>query len=371
MYHILADLLGSATATHSYADMLRRLEGQGAVLGGFSGKDTLGLKFQCLSEQVEDLLPLWAEAILDPRFPDMQLQTAQMEVFDNIQAEKDSPSAMAMRRFQQSIYGTHAYAQPVWGSEASVKSFTCDALLEEFNAIRDRSHWIVSAVGRLPFEPMVRMMERLLKPLHRSIERPTNLVQSLPMELKAQVSNLHKDREQVHLVIGTLGLNWSDQDRYALDVLSNVLGGSGGRFFLKLRDEQSLAYSVAPLHSYGCHRGIFGAYMACSPHKLRDAESGIRSVWDDICHNGVSQDEIDRARNYLIGGHESDMQRGDTQAMSMALMELYGRGYDDFENYASRLHEVDRALVQNVARRLLNSQEQVIVRVGPVSESHA
>ncbi|HYX31990.1 MAG TPA: pitrilysin family protein [Oligoflexus sp.] len=369
MYHILADLLGSATATHNYADMLRRLEGQGAVLGGFSGKDTIGVKFQCLSEQVEDLLPLWAEAILDPRFPDMQLQTSQMEVFDNIQAEKDSPSALAMRRFQQAVYGKHPYAKPVWGSEETVKSFNCDALLEEFNAIRDRSHWIISGVGRLPFEPMARMIERLLQPLHKSVDRPQDLVQQLPAELKAQVSNLRKDREQVHLVMGTLGLNWNDKDRYALDVLSNVLGGSGGRFFVKLRDEQSLAYSVSPLHSYGCHRGIFGAYMACTPHKLKDAETGIRNVWDDICQNGVGQDEIDRSRNYLIGGHESDMQRGDSQAMSMALMELYGRGYDDFETYANRLHEVDRTAVQNVARRLLNSQEQIVVRVGPVSES--
>jgi zinc protease len=213
------------------------------------------------------------------------------------------------------------------------------------------------------------MIERLLKPLHRQVKRPADLVQTLPAALKGCESNLHKDREQVHLVIGTLGLNWLDKDRYALDVLSNVLGGSGGRFFLKLRDEQSLAYSVAPLHSYGCHRGIFGAYMACTPHKLRDAEGGIRNVWNDICQKGVSQDELDRARNYIIGGHEADMQRGDAQAMSMALMELYGLGYADFENYASRLREVDRTAVQKVAQRLLAAQEQIIVRVGPVEET--
>jgi zinc protease len=290
LYYMLADLLGSATASHNYAEMLRRLEGQGAVLGGFSGKDTLGVKFQCLSEQVEDLLPLWAESILDPRFPETQLQTAQMEVFDNIQAEKDSPSSLAMRRFQQAMYVDHPYRHPVWGSEEVVRGFSCDALLDEYNAIRDRSHWIISGVGRLPFEAMARMMERLLKPLHRSVARPTDIVQALPAVLKPYQSNLQKDREQVHLVMGSLGLCWGDKDRHALDVLSNVLGGSGGRFFLKLRDEQSLAYSVAPIHSYGCHRGIFGAYMACSPHKLKLAEDGIRSVWDDICQNGVGQD---------------------------------------------------------------------------------
>ncbi|MCX6129357.1 MAG: pitrilysin family protein [Proteobacteria bacterium] len=369
LHHMLSDLLGSATGSLSYKQMLSLVEGQGAVLGGFSGKDSLGLKFQCLTEQVERLLPVWAESLLDPIFPANQLRTSQLEIFDSIQAEQDSPSSLAMRQFQRDIYGEHPYRYPVWGLEDVISGFTTEGLLNSFQRIRDHSHWIISCVGRLPVDAVAKMMQKLLAPLNRSVPRRQDLVRAIPAQFKGGESNLHKDREQVHLVIGGLGLSWTDPDRYALDILSNALGGSGGRLFLKLRDEQSLAYTVSPLHSYGCHRGIFGAYMACSPHKLQDAEFGIRKVWDDICKYGISQDEIDRARNYLIGGHESDMQRGDSQSMTMALMELYNLGHDDFEKYAGRLQEIDRHAVQRVAKRLLVEQDSVTVRVGPLMTS--
>ncbi len=214
-------------------------------------------------------------------------------------------------------------------------------------------------------------MERLsvlFAALDKPIPKAKKIVEDLPQKLASGTFEITKDREQVHLVMGTLGLNWHDSDRFALDLLANVLGGSGGQMFIKLRDEQSLAYTVSPMQSAGCHRGIFGAYMACSPHKLKEAEDGIEKIWDDLCKKGVTQDELDRARNYLVGSHESDMQRADSQAMTMGLMELYGLGYNDFSRYTESLHKVKVEDLQRVARRLLEGQNRITVRVGPFTE---
>ncbi len=366
--HILADLLGCATAHHSYEDMLRLIEGEGAVLAGFSGKDSFGLKLQCLSEQAGTLLPLFCEALLEPSFPDEQLRSSCLEVFDDIKMEQDSPSSLAMRSFQQAAYGQHPYRYPVYGREEVIRGLTCESLQASYANIRDHSHWIISGVGPMPFEQFLGEMSQYLAPLKRSVPRPRLLDTLSPLACRVADIQLTKDREQIHLVTGTLGLSWDDPDRFALDILANVLGGSGGHLFIKLRDEQSLAYSVSPIYSHGCHRGVFGVYMGCSPHKLQDAQDGIRGVWEGICSNGLSQDEVDRARNYLIGGHESDMQRGDAQCMSMALMELYGLGYDDFELYAERLRAISPSEVVRVAQRLL-AQEQITVIVGPAQQA--
>lgn len=366
-HHILADVLGSATKQLNYENMLQRIEGQGAVLAGFSGKDSFGLKLQCLSEQARSLVPLFAETLLEPRFPMEQLQSAKLEVFDEIQMERDAPASVAMRAFQQAVYGTHPYRYPVWGLEEVVNSLTPETLLRDYERLRDNSHWIVSGVGPEPFDLVADEIRKLLADLNRSVARAKLTDSSMPVTLKASEARIKKDKEQVHLVKGTLGLSWSDPDRYALDILANALGGSGGQLFIKLRDEQSLAYSVAPLHSYGCHRGLFGVYMGCSPHKLEDARKGIDQVWQGICEDGLTQYELERARNYLIGSHEADMQRGDAQCMTMALMELYGLGFDDFETYAQKLQEISKEAVQKVARRLIREQEHVSIQVGPLN----
>lgn len=362
--HILADLLGASTKRREYAEMLRLIEGEGAVLSGFSGKDSFGLKLQCLSEQFGSLMPLFAESLLEPRFPSEQLQSSQMEVYDDLQMEQDSPSSLAMRGFQRALYSTHPYRYPVYGREEVIRGLSCDGLLASYEKIRDGSHWIISGVGRMPFEEYLAAMEGHLSQLNKSVPKPSLMNMREPLDCRAAEIVVPKDREQVHLVMGTLGLSWNDSDRYALDILANALGGSGGQLFIKLRDEQSLAYSVSPIYSYGCHRGVFGIYLGCSPHKLQQAQDGIRGVWDSLCRDGVNQDEVERSRNYLIGGHESDMQRSDAQCMTMALMELYGLGFDDFETYGERLKRVSRDDVVRVAKRLL-AQEQVSVIVGP------
>ncbi len=366
LHHVLADVLGSGTKRYDYEAMLLKVEGQGAVLAGFSGKDSFGIKLQCLSEQTKSLLPLFAETFLEPRFPEEQLQSAKLEVFDDIQMEQDAPASIAMRAFQQAVYGDHPYRFPVWGLEEVVRDLSAAGLLRHYEQMRDNSHWVISGVGPQPFEAVMEELQHLLAGhLKRSIARPQLTNAALPTMLKASEQQFKKDKEQVHLVIGTLGLAWNDPDRYALDILSNALGGSGGQLFLKLRDEQSLAYSVAPLHSYGCHKGLFGVYMGCSPHKLEDARKGISQVWEGICSKGLDKYEIERARNYVIGSHESDMQRGDAQCMTMALMELYGLGFDDFETYAQRLAAVSPEAVQKVARRLISEQPHVSIQVGP------
>jgi len=368
MFHMIADLLGTATEELDYDQMLNAVEGRGAVLAGFSGRDSCGLKLQCLTEQTDDLLSVWADCLMKPAFYNDQLESTKLEIFDDIHMEQDSPSSLAMRRFQQAMYEGHPYQYPVWGKEENVRAWTPEKLLQAFKTWRDQSHWIISGVGRIPIEELMKKLAPLFAPLNRSVPKAKDLVRPLPERVASGSFQIAKDREQVHLVMGTLGLNWHDPDRYALDLLTNVLGGSGGQMFLKLRDEQSLAYTVAPMQSAGCHRGIFGAYMACSPHKLQEAEEGIEKLWHDLCSKGVSQDELDRARNYLVGSHEGDMQRADSQAMTMGLMELYGLGYNDFSLYTARLNKVEVGDLQRVAKRLLEGQNRISVKVGPFAE---
>ncbi|MBC7530332.1 MAG: insulinase family protein [Oligoflexus sp.] len=369
VFHMIADLLGTATEDLDYDEMLNAVEGRGAVLAGFSGRDSCGMKLQCLTEQTDVLLPVWADCLMKPVFNNDQLESTKLEIFDDIHMEQDSPSSLAMRCFQQAMYEGHPYQHPVWGKEEIVRAWTPESLLKIFKTWRDDSHWIISGVGRIPFEDLMKKLEILFKPMNRTVPKAKDLVVAMPEKLATGSFQINKDREQVHLVMGTLGLNWHDEDRYALDLLTNVLGGSGGQMFLKLRDEQSLAYTVAPMQSAGCHRGIFGAYMACSPHKLQEAEEGIEKLWSDLCKKGVTQDELDRARNYLVGSHEGDMQRADSQAMTMGLMELYGLGYNDFSLYTARLNKVQVSDLQRVAKRLLEGQNRVTVKVGPFGET--
>jgi len=171
-------------------------------------------------------------------------------------------------------------------------------------------------------------------------------------------------REQAHLVVGAPGVALDDPRRHALDILATALGGQSGRLFLELRDRRSLAYSVSAMHLDGFHPGAFAAYIATRPDRAEEAEQALRDELSSSAER-LSEDEVRRAKQYLMGSHEISLQRATARASAMALMEAYGRGYDEPFSYADAVEAVSVDHVRDVARALFSTDGWVTARVLP------
>jgi len=97
---------------------------------------------------------------------------------------------------------------------------------------------------------------------------------------------------------------------------------------------------VGPLQSQGIGGGLVGAYLATAREKTEKARGSLERELSKISSKGLSSEELLWARSFLIGNHEIGLQRTSSQAMTMALMELYGLGWDDFQTYPDRLRAV-------------------------------
>jgi len=161
-------------------------------------------------------------------------------------------------------------------------------------------------------------------------------------------------------VYGFLALSIDDPDLAALDVLTQVLGGQGGRLFVELRDRQSLAYSVTAFEMEGVDPGSFAVYMAGAPTKLDESLAGIRGELGKIVNEPITDEELARAKGYLIGTQAVSLQRYGTQAMLLSLDELYGLGATHHLDYADRISAVSAADVQRVAKRVIRLDAPVV-----------
>ena len=365
LHYCLAEMLATQTSELSHEDLTELIEGSGSVLNGFSGKDSLGLRLQCFTENISDMLPVWADCLLQPVFSDLHWKNLQHDVADEIRAEQDSPAALAVRRFSELIYGDHPYRYPVYGLWDNIAALNPKILAELYAKQRDAGPWTISGVGSLPANDAFDMVSAALKSWRpaETRQQPRSHIE-LRHNTPAQRVKIEKNREQTHVIVGTLGRSLDDPDRYAIDVLTTVFGGSGGRLFVNLRDQKSLAYTVTPIMSYGCEKGLFGVYIACAPGKVEEAKRAIFDEFSQISAAPVSSEELTRAKNYLVGGHEASMERGESQAMSMGLMTAYGVGATDFLEYSQHIQQVTAADVQRVALALLDPSRMTIVEVG-------
>jgi zinc protease len=118
-----------------------------------------------------------------------------------------------------------------------------------------------------------------------------------------------------------------------MSILSGVLSSQGGRLFVELRDKLSLAYAVGAFSRSGVEPGIFAVYIGCAPEKKDEAIDGIMRELKKVITEKITEEEIQRAKNALVGGYEIGLQNVSSQASDMANNELFGLGHDYFQRY--------------------------------------
>ena len=176
-----------------------------------------------------------------------------------------------------------------------------------------------------------------------------------------------EEKQQTHIALGFAGTTMQDQDRFPLEVLEAALDGQGGRFFTELRDREGLAYVTAFFVRSDLDPGYLGVYLATSPPKVEQALEGIKRILQDVRQRGISQDELDRAKAYLIGNYAIGLQGTLPLASTMAFDERYGLDGDFYRSYPSKIEGVTEEDVFRVARKYIDLDSYAVVIVRPSS----
>ena len=231
-------------------------------------------------------------------------------------------------------------------------------------AYMDPSQLTLSVVGDVKVDEVMALAHEYFgKPRGKAAPPPVVPVEP-PMDGPRQEKKVLA-KAQAHLVLGFPGARVSDPWRHALEVLSTVLSGQGGRLFVELRDKRSMAYSVSAFASEGVDPGFFAVYMGTSPEKVDAALEGIREELRRVRDEPIPAEELARAKQHLIGTHEIGLQRNGARAALLGLDACYGLGQDNFLHYAEHVAAVTAEDVREVARKVIDFDRSALTVVGP------
>ncbi len=352
------------TRTHSAANWARAVESIAADLDGYSGRSSIGLALEVPSVRIEPALDLFAEALLEPAFDPEELERERRDTLAALARREDRLGARAFDLFTETLWRSHPYRHPIVGREAAIAALTREDLLAYHRRWITGPNLVVGVAGDVDPDRCAEAFATRLADLDAT---PFEL--ALPPDEPAPDTRrdalLHKDRAQCHLVVGFRGLRVDDADRFALDVLSQLLAGQGGRLFLELRDRQGLAYALNAVNVEGVAPGFFAVSIACAPDKLDAARRGIDEELDRVLQEVPVAAELERARRYLIGTHEIDRQRSASRAAQTALDGRYGLGLRGGSGYPEAIAAVDGGALLRVARRVLTLDARVEAVVRP------
>ncbi len=308
-------------------------------------------------------MELFSDVLLRPAFDPEEIRKTRVERQAALRRREDNLSSKAFEIFQREIFPGHPYRFPTIGTAQSIEKIDREALRRYYERYARPSNGVLSIVGDVDPDRVVEALASNLADWTgpERVDLPERNLPAAPSQPR-EVS-LEKNKNQVHIVVGFPGLTISDPDLPALDVLTQVLSGQGGRLFLELRDKQSLAYSVTALSVEGVDPGIFGVYIASAPEKQEQSLEGMQNELRKILDGPISEEELARARAYLMGSQAVSLQSYGSQAALLSLDTLYGLGPTHHLDYAARIEAVKLEDVKRVAGRLIQLDHPVVAIV--------
>jgi zinc protease len=339
------------TERRGAAEFAEDVESLAAEIDGFSGRNSVGLSLDCLSETLEPALDLFAEALLTPRFDTEEIESERRETLAALERRNDRLGSRAFQLFAETEFEHHPYRLTVAGEPDSVESFTAANLRSHAARLLWANRASIAVVGDVDPERVGQILADRFGSLGRA-DSDFEMPPADPRPVGVRESELRMDRAQAHLVMGFRGLTLDDPDRHALELISQILAGQGGRLFLELRDRQSLAYTVSASNVEGLAEGYYSIYIATAPDKIDRARAGILEEIDRLQTERPEPAELERAIRYGTGSFAIDAQRSHARAAHLALDSIYGLGPDHADLYPEQLAQVTADDVLRVAQRV-------------------
>jgi zinc protease len=362
--NFLAEMLTKGTSRRNALALAEEIESMAGDLSGFAGRNSFGVSAEVLQRYTHQGLELLADTLLHPTFEADELEKKRADLLAAIRYEEDDLFRVTFNLFTQSRFPDHPYGLKVIGTPESIGRLTQEDLFTWYRRYAVPNNLVLAIVGDIEFEAVRREVVQLFQAWPAAPLALPALGRAVGTRADTQVI-YPRAKEQTHIIVGVRGTSIHHPDRYPLRVLESILASQGGRLFVELREKQSLAYTVTARSLEGLDPFVFFVYIATSPEKVEAALEGINTELRKIREQGVTVQEVERAKRYLVGSYEIDLQKNSSQAAMLAFDERYGVGYQELDAYAQQILSVTPAMVQQMAHIYLAGEPPTVVIVGP------
>ena len=347
LYTILNRLFLQGTKNRSSEKLAQELDENAIDCYSEMKHDFVRFKLQCLNEDFEKGLEILSDIILNSTFDEFDKEVIKLK--GEIQAELDEPKSKAMDGFYKNVYENHPYGHTYTKILADIDYITKDQVIDAYKKLITNSSKVISVVGDFDEENVKSLLKKYFSSIHNT-DTKSNIPYANLKETKL-IKIEKEDASQAQIIQGWHVPTIFDKDYPAIMVMNTMLGSSGlsSRLFLELRDKKGLAYVVRSSYEVYDKAALFNVYIATEPKNIKTSLEGFKIELDKIKNIPVSSEELENAKNNLIGKRQFFMETNLQQASMIAFYEDKGLGCDYEEKLINLIKNVTIEDVQRVA----------------------
>ncbi|HSA82547.1 MAG TPA: pitrilysin family protein [Geminicoccaceae bacterium] len=361
--HMLEHMAFKGTERRSARAIAEAIENVGGHLNAYTSREHTAYYARIMADDLPLAVDLLADILQHSAFDEAELARERGVVVQEIGQTQDTPDDLVFDLFQETAFPGQPLGRSILGPAELVAAMPRRALVDYMAHHYGPARLVLSAAGKVEHDRVVELADRLFR------ELPTPPVAAAP-PARYEGGEVREEREleQVHLLIGLPAFSYLDDDFYALQVFSTMLGGGmSSRLFQEVRENRGLAYSVFSFASSYADTGLFGIYAGTGENETAEL---VPVVCDELLKmiEQPTEEELARARAQLKASLMMALESCFAQSEELARQLLiFGRRIPPDEIVA-RIDAVDESALRRVGRRLLTGVGPTLAAIGPLQQ---
>ena len=300
MAHFIEHSLFKGTERRRAWHILNRIDGIGGELNAFTTKEETCVYATSLAQHLPRCLELFADILFHSTFPETEIEKEKEVVIEEINSYKDSPSECIYDQYEELAYAGHPLAHNILGSKWAVKHFSPERLRRHLELLYTPSRMVVSVVGNVAFERVVKLCERYFGNQKHTV--PIAIPGEKPIFNhfeKAVSRHVH----QAHLLVGCEAPCIYNTSKTAFSLLNNILGGPAmnSRLNVAVRERYGFCYTIESQYVPLSDTGLFYIYAGVDPGAQEKALKLIHAELERIASSPLTDRQLRQAQHQFIG----------------------------------------------------------------------
>ncbi len=361
--HYLEHMLFKGTPTRPPGSIDLMIERVGGQSNAFTSYDFTHFDVVLPADQAAAGIELLADIAVNAKFDQTELDRERLVVLDEMRLTEDDPEKFLGRKLSESAYASTPYGRAILGTPALIKALTRDKLARYYHKRYVPKSMSLVVVGAVDPESIRQIAQRTFGEVKgRPIGRAPMPRQPSPA---GRVTDVKRPEKQAYLALAWKAPSVSEEDSFATDLLSYILGDSpSSRLSVFVRDREGLVSTIEAGYVPRERGGLMTVTARLEPANLDKAESSILNVVRRIQREGVTATERERAIITAEANYAFDIETVEGLARDYGQAETSWTLENEL-NYLSRLRQVTAAQIQAAARKYLKPVERARVRFVP------
>ncbi len=346
-------------------DITKELDSIGAEYNAYTSKDHTGYYIKTASENIKLAFDILSDMIFNSVFDSKEIQKERGVIIEEINMYEDNPMMFLPAMFEQTLFGDNSLGQLISGPKSVIKNISRDEILKYRDAYYHSGNIVISIAGNFNKDQINKLCRQYF-PNNLKKGKKTSFPKIKINQSKPRVKLKFKETEQVQLGLGLTSYPLDDPRLFALFILSVILGGNmSSRLFTVVREQHGLAYYIRTSLDNYKDISAFLVQAGLDKEKTKEAISLILSELKRIKSEGVTDQELKSAKNFLKGKLVLDLEDSSNVADWFANQELFSKKIYTPKQKMKKFLAVTSSQVKKVAQELFIQKKLNLAIIGP------